>query len=117
VAGEPRLDLAQARRSRKLRIQQRHQLALRRQPPYPRIGAVSLNQPVELGPWNPLLQVMKHAILMPHGVRSAFVSDERRQRSNTSRINTVHFVHQIPTGQPWDKPGHDENSGGLILKE
>lgn len=68
VAPQPRLDLAQARGTRKLCIQHRHQLALRRQSPHPRIGAIGLDKAIERGPRNMLLQIMKDAILMPHGV-------------------------------------------------
>ena len=68
VAAQSRLDLAKARGTRKLCIQQRQQLAFRRQPPHPRVGPVDLDKSIERGPRNMLLQIMKDAILMPHGV-------------------------------------------------
>ena len=101
VAVQPGLDLAQARCARKLRIQKRDQLTLGRQPPHPRVGTVSGNQVFELTPRNMLQQIMKDAIFVAHGVAPHLVSDERRQRSDTSRINTVHSVQKNPTGQPW----------------
>ena len=50
MALQPALDLTQARGARELRIKQRRELALRRQPAHPRIGLVHLDQPLELGP-------------------------------------------------------------------
>jgi hypothetical protein len=34
-----------------------------------------------------------------------------RKTRNTLRINAVRFAHQNRTGQPWDKPGHDDGGG------
>lgn len=41
---------------------------------------------------------MKDAIVMPHGVARLFVSDERRQRSEISGLNTAHAVQQDLNG-------------------
>ena len=63
MARKSRHDLAQARRTRKLAIEQRHELALGRQSAHPRIGLVVLHKPVEPMPRNMLQKSMKYAIL------------------------------------------------------
>jgi hypothetical protein len=72
---EPRLlarhavdDVAQARRPGQLAIQQRDELAFRRQPAHPSIGPVLFHQALEIRPRHLLQQIMKHAILMQHGI-------------------------------------------------
>ena len=103
----PGLDFAQARGARQLAVQQRHQLALRRQPADSRISRMGFYHPVEHRPRNVLKNTMKYAILMPHGAGPRFVSGNVWQRPGPSRINAMRFVHKNRTGQPWDKPGYD----------
>ena len=61
-------DLAQARRARKLAIEQRHQLAFGRQSAHPRIGFMVIHKPIEPMPRNVLQKSVEYAILMPHGL-------------------------------------------------
>src|ERR1700721_4375515 len=37
------------------------------------------------------------------------------KRSRPTRIHAMHPVHKNRTGQPWDKPGHDELCGKALL--
>src|SRR5207245_4988616 len=60
--------LAQARRARKLAVQQRDELALGGQAPHPGVGPVLLDQPIESGPRDMLQKPVKNRILMPHGI-------------------------------------------------
>src|SRR4030088_700505 len=64
---KPCHDLAQARRTGKLAVEQRHELALRRQPPHPRIGAMLFHKRIEPMPRNVLQQAVKYCIVMAHG--------------------------------------------------
>jgi hypothetical protein len=73
LALQPGHDLPQAYRPGQLAIQQRDELALRRQTPHTTIRLMHFDQPVEFTPWNPLQQIVEHAIVMPHGV-APFVS-------------------------------------------
>ena len=77
-------DLAQARRARKLAIEQRHQLALGRQPAHPRIGSVVFHQAIEPMPRNMLQKSVKYAILVPHGLILLRVP-KRRQTLGTQK--------------------------------
>src|SRR6202011_3770721 len=71
-------DLAQARRARKLAVEQRNELTARRQPAHPRIGTIAFHKSVEPIPRNMLQISMKYATLMPHGLILLRVP-ERRQ--------------------------------------
>jgi hypothetical protein len=79
MARKPGLDLAQARRTRKLSEQQRQELALRRQTPHPMVGCVFIHKPVEHRPRNMLLKLVKNAILAPHDVDPLLVSRTPRK--------------------------------------
>ena len=68
LARHPGDDLAQARRSGQLRVDHRDQLAFRRQPANPPIGAAHLDQSFKLAPRYLLQHLVKHAIVMPHGI-------------------------------------------------
>jgi hypothetical protein len=61
-------DLAQTRRPGQLAIEQRYELAFRRQPANPRISPVRRHQAVKLAPRQMLQNSMKHAILRAHGI-------------------------------------------------
>ena len=40
----------------------------------------------------------------------------RRETARTEKINAVRRVHQIPTGQPWHRAGHDDRREACALK-
>src|SRR3954451_3673256 len=61
MARQARYDLAQTGRPRKLAVEQRNELSLGRQPPYPRIGTVIFHKSVEPIPRNMLKQPVKYA--------------------------------------------------------
>src|SRR3954447_21890673 len=107
MARQARYDLAQTCRPRKLAVEQRNELSLGRQPPYPRIGTVIFHKSVEPIPRNMLQQPVKYAILMQHGL-ILFPVQNVAKRLEHRRINAMHLVHKKRTGQPWDKPGHDD---------
>ena len=67
VAHQARGDLAQAGRSAQLRVQQRNEVALARQTPHARPGAVTLHTCFERTPRNELQNVAQNAIFAPHG--------------------------------------------------
>ena len=77
-------DLAQARRTRKLAVEQRHQLALGRKSAHPRIGTMVFHKAFEPMPRNVLQKSMKYAILMPHGLILLRVP-KRRQTLGTQK--------------------------------
>src|SRR4051794_30954571 len=106
MARQARYDLAQTGRPRKLAVEQRNELSLGRQPPYPRIGTVIFHKSVEPIPRNMLQQPVKYAILMQHGL-ILFPVQNVAKRLEHRRINAMRLVHKKRTGQPWDKPGHD----------
>src|SRR5437763_6311580 len=106
MARQARYDLAQTCRPRKLAVEQRNELSLGRQPPYPRIRTVIFHKSVEPIPRNMLQQPVKYAILMQHGL-ILFPVQNVAKRLEHRRINAMHLVHKKRTGQPWDKPGHD----------
>jgi len=64
MAGQTGDDFAQARRARKLAVQQGHKLAFRVEPTNPRIGPVLADQAVKNIPRYVLQQLMKNAILV-----------------------------------------------------
>jgi hypothetical protein len=68
VAGQTGDDFAQARRARKLAVQQGHKLAFRVEPTNSRIGPVLADQAVKNIPRYVLQQLMKNAILVAHGI-------------------------------------------------
>src|SRR3954451_1483362 len=107
MARQARYDLAQTCRPRKLAVEQRNELSLGRQPPYPRIGTVIFHKSVEPIPRNMLQQPVKYAILMQHGL-ILFPVQNVAKRLEHRRINAMRLVHKKRTGQPWDKPGHDD---------
>src|SRR5207249_12204159 len=74
MALQPRYDLAQARSTRKLAVEQRHELTLGRQSAHPGIRSMRLDQSIEFRPRNMLQSGVKHAILMPHGADPRFES-------------------------------------------
>jgi hypothetical protein len=99
-------DLAQARSTRQLAVEQRHELALGGQAANPRIGPVHRHQPVKLAPRQILQKPMKNAILMAHGIDPP---SPVRIVGETSRTewNQCHApVQQNSTGQPWTRSGH-----------
>ena len=61
-------DRAQAGRPGKLPVQQGNELALRRQTPHALVRVMRRYEPIELGPRNPLQEIVENAILVPHGV-------------------------------------------------
>src|SRR3954470_17724708 len=105
MARQARCDLAQTCRPRKLAVEQRYELSLGRQPPYPRIGAVIFHKSVEPIPRNMLQQPVKYAILMQHGL-ILFPVQNVAKRLEHRRINAMHLVHKKRTGQPWPCAGH-----------
>src|SRR3954451_17852355 len=109
MARQARYDLAQTGRPRKLAVEQRNELSLGRQPPYPRMGTVIFHKSVEPIPRNMLQQPVKYAILMQHGL-ILFPVQNVAKRLEHRRINAMHLVHKKRTGQPWDKPGHPRSS-------
>src|SRR3954471_24690567 len=113
MARQARYDLAQTCRPRKLAVEQRNELSLGRQPPYPRIGTVIFHKSVEPIPRNMLQQPVKYAILMQHGL-ILFPVQNVAKRLEHRRINAMHLVHKKRTGQPWDKPGHDGGVWGDV---
>jgi hypothetical protein len=78
MAFQPADDLAQADSTGKLAVKQRYQLALCRQAPDMLVGLVLIHKPFESCPRNPLHQVMKYAILVPHGVAPCACPDRRQ---------------------------------------
>ena len=78
LARKPRLDLAQADRTRKLAKQERQELALGGQPAHPAIGLVLIHKLLEHAPRNMLLNLVKDAIVMPHDIDPLFVSRPSR---------------------------------------
>src|SRR4051794_11790942 len=110
MARQARYDLAQTCRPRKLAVEQRNELSLGRQPPYPRIGTVIFHKSVEPIPRNMLQQPVKYAILMQHGL-ILFPVQNVAKRLEHRRINAMRLVHKKRTGQPWDEPGHDGVEG------
>src|SRR3954447_15663379 len=109
MARQARYDLAQTCRPRKLAVEQRNELSLGRQPPYPRIGAVIFHKSVEPIPRNMLQQPVKYAILMQHGL-ILFPVQNVAKRLEHRRINAMRLVHKKRTGQPWACPGHPRSS-------
>src|SRR3954451_2199392 len=105
MARQARYDLAQTCRPRKLAVEQRNELSLGRQPPYPRIGAVIFHKSVEPIPRNMLQQPVKYAILMQHGL-ILFPVQNVAKRLEHRRINAMRLVHKKRTGQPWPCAGH-----------
>src|SRR3954451_1357539 len=105
MARQARYDLAQTCRPRKLAVEQRNELSLGRQPPYPRIGTVIFHKSVEPIPRNMLQQPVKYAILMQHGL-ILFPVQNVAKRLEHRRINAMRLVHKKRTGQPWACPGH-----------
>jgi hypothetical protein len=86
-------DLAQAGRARQLPVQQRDELALRRQPPHPTVRAMLGHQSVELAPRHLLQNFVENAILVPHGVVS-FSCPERCQTLGTEMNQRHALVHE-----------------------
>src|SRR3954470_5865314 len=109
MARQARYDLAQTCRPRKLAVEQRNELSLGRQPPYPRIGTVIFHKSVEPIPRNMLQQPVKYAILMQHGL-ILFPVQNVAKRLEHRRINAMRLVHKKRTGQPWACPGHPRPS-------
>src|SRR3954463_7710572 len=109
MARQARYDLAQTCRPRKLAVEQRNELSLGRQPPYPRIGTVIFHKSVEPIPRNMLQQPVKYAILMQHGL-ILFPVQNVAKRLEHRRINAMRLVHKKRTGQPWACPGHPRSS-------
>ena len=68
VALQTANNLAQARRPGKLPIEQRDELVLGGQMAHMFVRTVILNMLIKYVPRNALQQIMKHAIVMPHGV-------------------------------------------------
>src|SRR4051794_38736966 len=99
MARQARYDLAQTCRPRKLAVEQRNELSLGRQPPYPHIGTVIFHKSVEPIPRNMLQQPVKYAILMQHGL-ILFPVQNVAKRLEHRRINAMHLVHKKRTGQP-----------------
>jgi hypothetical protein len=67
MARKSRHDLAQANNPRKLSMEQRHELALGRQPSHPRIGAMFFHKLFESMPGNMLQQLAKYCSVMADG--------------------------------------------------
>ena len=61
----------------KLAVKQRDELALGRQTTVAVIRLVIRDQTIEFAPRNPLQQIVENAIVVPQGVASVFVSEER----------------------------------------
>lgn len=82
VAPQSRLDLAQAHRSRKLREQQRQELALAGQAAHTPVALVLIHKPVEDRPRNMLQNLMENAIVVPHDI-DLLSCPKRRETSGT----------------------------------
>ena len=104
VARQASDDLAQARRSGKLAIEQCHELAFRVPPANSRISAVCTDQPVEHIPRYVLQQPMKNVILMAHGIDPQPRVRNVAQRPRPSGFNAMLLVYKNSTGQPWPSP-------------
>lgn len=83
VALERRLDLTQAARARQLRVNERHELALRRQRAHVLVSLVPVHQTRERVPRHRLQQLVNQAIMVPHGIGSS-VSSSPASFSNHS---------------------------------
>ena len=81
-------DLAQTRRPGQLAIEQRDELAFRRQSANPRICPVLRHQPVKLAPRQMLQNSMKNAILMAHGIDPPISCPDRR-RNVPNRVESM----------------------------
>ena len=68
LAGHRRLDLAQARSARQLRVQQSDQLALAAELAHAPVRAVLVHKRIEAAPGNALQQAVQERIVVPHGV-------------------------------------------------
>jgi hypothetical protein len=90
MAGHGLLDLPQALGARKLRIDERNQLAPRRQSAHARVGAVLIHKAVEQTPRHELQQLMQQAIVMPHGAEP-FLCPSCRQALE-SQLNQRHAL-------------------------
>ena len=99
MARHRRFDVAQRRGPRQLAIQQRQQLALRRETAHEIVGPVLLHKLVKLGPGNEFQNVAKDRIGMRHGA-DPFHVQLSRKTLDTLRINAVRFAQQNRTGQP-----------------
>jgi hypothetical protein len=86
-------DLAQARRSRELAVQQRDQVALAGEAARVARCPMPFDRPVERIPRHQLQHRMKHAIVVRHGV-ALLMSGDVAKRRTPSRINAVRLVQQ-----------------------
>ena len=93
MARQRRLDLAQALGAGQLRVDQRNQLALRRQLADVLIGIVLIHKPSEALPRHMLQSAVEYAILMQHGVASFRVLIVGKT-SKPRRIHAMRLVHQ-----------------------
>ena len=84
VALEAGFDRPQARCARKLRIQHRDKLVLRRQSPNLLVGLPLVHKPIEHRPRRKLQDRVKYCIVVAHGVGS-FLCRERRQNVKTQK--------------------------------
>ena len=85
------LDLAQARRARKLSVDHRYKLCLRGEPALVFVGSMPFDQSLEFMPRKMLQHSVKHGILMSHGI-VPFRVPERAQRPNTNTYSAMRIV-------------------------
>ena len=93
VARQPSFDFAQALGPGQLRVDQRDQLALRRQRADVLVGTVFIHKPGEAAPRHMLQHRVEYAILMQHGVASFRVLIVGKT-SKPRRIHVMRQVHQ-----------------------
>src|SRR3954447_19743681 len=110
MARQARYDLAQTCRPRKLAVEQRNELSLGRQPPYPRIGTVIFHKSVEPIPRNMLQQPVKYAILMQHGL-ILFPVQNVAKRLEHRRIKAMRLVQQKPPPSPLSTKNERDGRG------
>src|ERR1700743_108334 len=127
MARKPRHDLAQACRPRKLAVEQRHKLPLRRQSPHACIRIMLFHKSFEPIPRHKLQNVSQYCIVMRHGADlqscSGTLADvQNRLESTPCALSTkskpdsrglVPGIHVFGASSKKDvdggvKPGHDE---------
>jgi hypothetical protein len=94
LALDPTDNLPQARRAGKLAVEHGQELALAGQSARPRVRPVRPRQPIKIIPWHMLQQLMKYAIVMPHGIDPPLVSGSFPNNPRPSGINAVRYVQQ-----------------------
>lgn len=107
AAGQTGDDFAQARRARKLAVQQGHKLAFRVEPTNPRIGPVFAVKHI---PRYVLQYPMKNAILMAHGIALPSRVRTVGKRPRPSGINAMPPVQQTQPDSRGSSPGMRERA-------